>query len=160
MQWTDEKQHFVRGLWPTHSASAIVAKFCFEFGEKCNRNMVIGVVHRMQKKGLEKKGAGVLPKVNSRCTAKADRPTPEKKVKTMQIPEPALSFKPKNYPAMPTAPNMQPCPIVDLDHTRCRWPLGEINEVATLFCGAAAADGWPYCVHHTRMAYVRDRRAA
>lgn len=157
MQWTDEKQHFVRRLWPTHSASAIVAKFCFEFREPCNRNMVIGIVHRMQrKKGLEKKGTGILPRVNTRTT----RP---KRDKTMQMPPPpAPSFKPKNYP-MPTAPNMQPCPIIELDHTRCHWPLGEMLEVATLFCGAAAADGWPYCPHHTRMAYMppaRHREAA
>lgn len=58
-----------------------------------------------------------------------------------------------------TAPlNMVPCLIVELDHTRCHWPLGNINEVATLFCGAAAADGWPYCVHHTQLAYVPDHR--
>jgi GcrA cell cycle regulator len=164
VKWTDEKQRFVRGLWPTHSASAIVAKFCLQFVEKCNRNMVIGIVHRMQRKhGLEKKGTGTLPKVNTRGIASASRTTSPRleKVKTMQIPEPAPSFKPKNYPAWDNAPghrNTQPCTIVELDHTRCHWPLGNIDEVATLFCGAAAADGWPYCPHHTRMAYQPPKR--
>ena len=159
MQWTNEKQRFVQKLWPTHSAGAIVEKVCFQFGQPCTRNMVIGIVHRMQRKdGLEKKGTGTLPKVNARIT----RPPREKKVKTMPTPPPAPSFKPKHYPGWDAAAplNTAPCLIIELNDSRCHWPLGNINEVATLFCGAAAADGWPYCAHHTRMAYVRDRRAA
>jgi GcrA cell cycle regulator len=155
MEWDPEKRHFVQKLWPTHSASAISEEVGSRFREPCNRNMVIGIVHRLQRKsGLEKKGTGILPRVNKRA------PPREKKVKTMP-PPPAPSFKPKNYPWDADAPlNTAPCLIVELDDSRCHWPLGNINEVATLFCGAAAADGWPYCVHHTRMAYVRDRRAA
>jgi GcrA cell cycle regulator len=159
MQWDREKRHFVQELWPTHSAGAIVEKVCFQFGETCNRSMVMGIVHRMQRNNdLEKKGTGTLPKVNTRTT----RPARPKKEKTMKTLEPAPSFKPKNFPAWDVgAPlNTQPCLITELNDSRCHWPLGPIDEVATLFCGGAAADGWPYCAHHTRMAYVRDRRAA
>jgi GcrA cell cycle regulator len=156
MQWDHEKQHFVQELWPTHSASAISEEVGSRFREPCNRNMVMGIVHRLQKNGLEKKGAGTLPKVNTRSTRAPPR---EKKVRTMPTPPPAPSFKPKNYPAW-DALNTAPCLIVELDDSRCHWPLGNVNEVATLFCGAVAADGWPYCAHHTRMAYVPDRRAA
>lgn len=158
MQWDHEKRHFVQELWPTHSASAISEEVGSRFREPCNRSMVMGIVHRMQRKnGLEKKGTGILPQVNTRTT----RPPREKKVKTMPTPPPSPSFKPKNFPTWDAgAPlNTAPCLIVELDDTRCHWPLGNITEIAMLFCGAAAADGWPYCAAHTRMAYVRRTAA-
>ena len=33
-----------------------------------------------------------------------------------------------------------PCSILELDYSRCRWPLGEMHEVAVLFCGGAQSD--------------------
>ena len=48
--------------------------------------------------------------------------------------------------------NMRPCALIALDETRCRWPLDLGNQVAVMFCGAAAAPGRRYCQHHGRMA--------
>ena len=47
---------------------------------------------------------------------------------------------------------MQPCSILELDDSRCHWPLGEDDEIATLFCGDVAMANCPYCEHHLRMA--------
>jgi GcrA cell cycle regulator len=47
---------------------------------------------------------------------------------------------------------MQSCSILELDQTRCHWPLGEVNAIATEFCGGAAVPGRRYCPHHLRMA--------
>ena len=52
----------------------------------------------------------------------------------------------------------QPCALIELDSNRCRWPLGPINECATLFCGGDAVDGRPYCLHHCGRAYHPDWR--
>jgi hypothetical protein len=47
----------------------------------------------------------------------------------------------------------QPCSILELDQTRCHWPLGEAHDAATLFCGGAPTPGRSYCPHHLRMAH-------
>jgi len=36
-------------------------------------------------------------------------------------------------------PATQPCTIAELDDTRCRWPLADVHQVATMFCGAGTA---------------------
>lgn len=150
MNWDNEKQHIVQGLWPDHSASAIADEVSSRYREPCNRSMIMGIVHRMH---LERKGAGRLPKVNTRTAAHRAR---QKKVKIILSPPPAkFAYWDHDAPL-----NMRPCVIAELDGGRCHWPLGPVNEIAVLFCGATPAEGWPYCAHHTRMAYVRDRRAA
>ena len=35
----------------------------------------------------------------------------------------------------------------------CRWPLGETDGAGYHFCGAATADGKPYCPTHCDLAY-------
>ena len=47
---------------------------------------------------------------------------------------------------------MRPCSLLELNETDCHWPLGEVHEVAVLFCGASKGPGFPYCGHHLRMA--------
>ena len=47
---------------------------------------------------------------------------------------------------------MRPCSLLELNETDCHWPLGEVHEVAVLFCGASKGPGFPYCRHHLRMA--------
>jgi len=57
--------------------------------------------------------------------------------------------RPKQPPS-PTddAVAMRPCAILELDDSRCHWPLGEMHRVATQFCGGAATPGRRYCAHH------------
>ena len=54
-------------------------------------------------------------------------------------------------PAKPTPPidatapppDMRRCSLVELDDGQCRWPLGDVHQVATLFCGGARCQGFP-----------------
>jgi GcrA cell cycle regulator len=46
---------------------------------------------------------------------------------------------------------MRVCSILELDATRCHWPLGKLHEVAVQFCGGNAAPGRRYCLHHLRI---------
>ena len=48
---------------------------------------------------------------------------------------------------------MRPCSILELDQTRCHWPLGKLNTIATEFCGGIPARGHSYCPHHLRMSH-------
>jgi GcrA cell cycle regulator len=51
---------------------------------------------------------------------------------------------------------MRRCSLRELDNSQCRWPLGDVYQVATQFCGGDAVPGNPYCLHHLRMA-MRSR---
>ena len=53
-----------------------------------------------------------------------------------------------------TVPGLEvpPCSILELDDSRCRWPLGEVHNGAVWFCGDSAAPGHCYCAHHLRRA--------
>jgi hypothetical protein len=51
-----------------------------------------------------------------------------------------------------TVMGMAPCSILELDDSRCHWPLGEVHKVAALFCGGVAETDCPYCTHHLQMA--------
>lgn len=45
--------------------------------------------------------------------------------------------------------------LAGLQTGMCRWPVGESDGAGYHFCGAAAADGKPYCPEHCRLAYHR-----
>jgi GcrA cell cycle regulator len=47
---------------------------------------------------------------------------------------------------------MRPCSLLELDDSRCHWPLGDAEAVATMFCGGDAVPGRRYCPHHLRRA--------
>ena len=87
----------------------------------------------------------------------------EKHFKVKPVPRPTRVGVEKKImakkPPSPSALNvieppleMRPCSLLELDGTDCRWPLGEVHEVAVLFCGASKGPGFPYCGHHLRMA--------
>ena len=55
-------------------------------------------------------------------------------------------------------PDMRRCSLIELDDNQCRWPLGDVHRVATMFCGGAVEPGRAYCGHHWRMACgIRER---
>ena len=47
----------------------------------------------------------------------------------------------------------QPCSLLDIDHGKCHWPLGDPHDAGFAFCGNDAVTGFSYCVGHARMAY-------
>jgi GcrA cell cycle regulator len=55
----------------------------------------------------------------------------------------------------------QPCSLLDLEHGKCRWPVGEPPGGAAAdftFCGNATTEGFSYCAGHARMAYRMPAR--
>src|ERR1700722_11688922 len=59
----------------------------------------------------------------------------------------------------------QRCSLLELNDSKCRWPIGDPGSVEFFFCGGMPIDGLPYCSYHSRVAYQpaadrrRDRRA-
>ena len=79
----------------------------------------------------------------------AKHPNPRRRRTRAHLPQIRIMLPP---PQVDGSLAMQSCSILELDQTRCHWPLGEVNAIATEFCGGAAVPGRRYCPHHLRMA--------
>ena len=133
--WTETETRELVTLWPTSSASQIAARL------KRPRGSVTGKVQRLQQDG-------VLP----RGVKHFAMPVQPRTIGKVSLTE---TFCPRPSP-LDDSLAMQPCTIYELDATRCRWPLGEVHQAATQFCGGAATPGQRYCPHHWQMARADD----
>ena len=127
MLWTDEETLELITLWPTSSASQIAKQL------QRPRGAVAGKVKRLREEG-------VLPAEEIKHYA--------------AVP---VQAQPKRSPPVTARPahaldGTEPCSILELDDSRCHWPLGGMHEVAVLFCGGVAVADCPYCAHHLRTA--------
>ena len=129
-RWTDEELRELVALWPKSTAAQIAYRL------RRPRAAVCGKVQRLLREGL-------LEGKN------AKHPDPQKRRTRARPPRTRIMLPP---PQVDDSPTMQPCSILELDTTRCHWPLGPIDEVATEFCGEPPAPGHRYCPHHLRMA--------
>jgi GcrA cell cycle regulator len=124
MLWTETEIRELITLWPTTSASQIARQL------QRPRAAIAGKVKRLRDEG-------VLPRdAINHCEAQAG---PKRSPPVTLRPAPALD-------------GTVPCSILELDDSRCRWPLGEMHEVAVLFCGGVVETDGPYCAHHLWMA--------
>jgi GcrA cell cycle regulator len=125
MRWTDDELRELVALWPTNSAKQIARRL------HRPRSAICGKAKRLRAEGVLPDGVhkhfDVVP-------VKA-RPRPARS--TAKKPAPVLKD---------TAPHLeiQPCRLLELDNTRCRWPLGEVPG-PVLFCGGPTGRGCPYC---------------
>jgi hypothetical protein len=46
---------------------------------------------------------------------------------------------------------MRPCSLLELEPDRCRWPIGDVEDRAVLFCGGVV-ERKGYCAGHARIA--------
>jgi GcrA cell cycle regulator len=126
-RWTDEELRELVTLWPTSTAAQIAYRL------RRPRTAVCGKVQRLLREGL-------LEGKN------AKHPDPQKRRTRVRTRIMLLPTQVDDRLAM------QPCSILELDATRCHWPLGEVDAVATEFCGDPPAPGHRYCPRHLRMA--------
>jgi GcrA cell cycle regulator len=47
----------------------------------------------------------------------------------------------------------QPCSLLELDSTRCRFPIGDPREADFHFCGGLTLEASVYCPYHMRLSY-------
>jgi GcrA cell cycle regulator len=142
--WTDERvlelrAHFAAGLTGTQIMTIMGA---------VSRNAIIGKLSRL---GLHRDLGWVARK------ARAPRTASRKVSGSRSAPMPEDAPVPSPAPPAPIAVP-DPCPLLELDNWRCRYPISPEDE-PYVFCGAREADLWrgvPYCRKHSRIAY--DRR--
>jgi GcrA cell cycle regulator len=138
--WTTEETFLLVSLWPTASATQISRWL------NRSRSSICAKAMRLRHDDLLPDGVEKHFEVKPVQT----RPGRARKTVTSVMPQ-----KPAPPPLDGTVPlpDMRRCALVELDETRCRWPLGEVHEVATEFCGAGKVPALPYCAHHLRIAH-------
>jgi GcrA cell cycle regulator len=156
LTWTEERIERLKELWGEGlSASQIAA----ELGEGVSRNAVLGKAHRL---GLAQGEARVASSPRSRKpTRQPDLPpTEEASAQNDAVPAPMMPARPPAAQAaeLPgreelVVPRSEGVTIMELREAMCRWPLGDPTTPEFRYCGARAAEGLPYCAHHTQIAY-------
>jgi hypothetical protein len=133
MLWTEDEIRELIALWPTNSATQIASQL------QRPAAAITGKVKRLRDEGL-------LPAETIKHYDLALVQTRPKRASAASNDSRTNAFSTRGE---------APCSILDLDATRCHWPLGEVHEVAALFCGGTTEPGRRYCTHHLRLARGR-----
>jgi GcrA cell cycle regulator len=159
--WTDERVELLKKLWTEGlSASQIAA----ELGG-ITRNAVIGKVHRLGLSGRAKSPSSTSPRPRKPRAQghmmRLARPTMRGNTALAPMYENDLEPEPELIDNI--IPLGQRCSLLELNDSKCRWPIGDPGTAEFFFCGGAPAESLPYCSYHSRVAYQpaaarRDRR--
>lgn len=157
--WTDDRVSRLKALWKDGlSASQIAA----ELGD-VTRNGVIGKVHRLGLSGRPKKGglASTKPRQRRLQLGKTVYVTPVvSRVATALARACEVEAEPAPIVHDNVIPLHQRVSLMELSDAVCHWPVGDPLQPDFHFCGGKALAGFPYCAHHSRVAYqpASDRR--
>jgi GcrA cell cycle regulator len=158
--WTDERVELLKKLWNEGlSASQIAA----ELGG-ITRNAVIGKVHRLGLSGRAKSPASVAPRARkpraSAALLRVARPTLRGNTALARLPAYEVDYEPEPENTAAIVPIGQRCTLLELNESKCRWPIGDPGAPDFFFCGGKAVENLPYCAHHSRIAYqpIGERR--
>ena len=162
MSWTDERVELLKKLWADGLSASQIAG---ELGG-ITRNAVIGKVHRLGLSGRAKSASSSAPRVRK------PRSHMLRVGRTMSRGNAALAlaFEMEPEPEPELIENIIPigqrCSLLELNESKCRWPIGDPSAADFFFCGGKTVEGLPYCGYHSRVAYQpaadrrRDKRAA
>jgi GcrA cell cycle regulator len=159
MSWTDERVETLKKLWQEgHSASQIAKQL-----GGVTRNAVIGKVHRL---GLSGRAAPSQPARPLYKPAKPprthDRPnvsaSPVQTQPRRLVAEPTVSRAVAPTPIVPYVEEPGTATVLTLGSKMCKWPIGDPSSDTFSFCGRRAADGIPYCLEHSRLAYQPQQK--
>jgi GcrA cell cycle regulator len=158
MTWTDERVELLKKLWADGlSASRIAA----ELGG-VSRNSVIGKVHRLGLSGRAKSASASVPRQRKRVQHMMRLPRPGVRGNAVLAPMHVFETDVEPEPAVVEniVPMGQRCSILELNESKCRWPIGDPSAADFFFCGGKTIEELPYCGFHSRIAYqpVSERR--
>ena len=136
--WTAQEISLLIGLWPNASVTQISKQLNRSRGSICGKAM------RLRRDDLMPGDVEKHFEVNPAQTR------PGCALTTVTSITPAKPTPPVDASVPP--PKMRCCSLLELDDGQCRWPLGPLAGVATLFCGSAVEPGRAYCGHHWQMA--------
>src|ERR1700742_4943623 len=157
MTWTDERVETLKKLWTEGlSASQIAA----ELGG-ITRNAVIGKVHRLRLSGRAQRPACAAPPARQpRAPGMMRLSRPSMRGNTALAPMYETDLEPEPELIENIIPIGQRCSLLELNDSKCRWPIGDPGSAEFFFCGGPPVEGLPYCNYHSRVAYqpANDRR--
>lgn len=159
--WTDLRVQVLHRLWLCGVPGGAIAS---QLGG-VTRNAVMSKINSTLGPGA--RAAGVVE--TQRAAAKAAAPRRPRDQAVIRSRGPA---QPKNAEQRAAAraaapsiddqqiPTNQRAQLMDLDATRCHWPIGDPLKPDFFYCGGKAWPGLPYCAGHARVAYqpAGDRR--
>jgi GcrA cell cycle regulator len=150
--WTPERVEQLRSFVVTGlSCSQIAAQI------GVTRNAVIGKIHRLGLSPARPAGGSAR---SSPPRARHPRVASQSRLLRLMWSDGAPAAAAEAVPA--PVESVQPCSLLDLEHGKCRWPVGEPAAGGAaadfIFCGNAAVEGFSYCAGHARMAYRMPAR--
>ncbi|ACF01879.1 GcrA cell cycle regulator [Rhodopseudomonas palustris TIE-1] len=159
--WTDHRVQVLHRLWLCGIAGGAIAS---QLGGGVTRNAVMSKINSTLGPGA--RAAGVVETQRAAKTATPRRPRNEAVIRTRG---PAQSKNAEQRAAARAAapsiddeqiPTNQRAQLMDLDASRCHWPIGDPLKPDFFYCGGKAWSGLPYCAGHARVAYqpAGDRR--
>lgn len=155
--WTEEADEVLRRAKCDErlATSQIVRLLAARHGIKVTRNAVLG---RSLRLGLSRPRLVMAKeaRASSPCLAKAPATRRPDVSSPLKRPKPVASAAPQGewkYILTPTA-----IPLPQLKAGLCKWPVGEKEGLAQMFCGAVAAGAASYCPGHLLCARVGGRR--
>lgn len=134
-EWTNEEIDTLITMWPVASAAQIAKRLHRPTGA------VSGKANRLRREGVLPPG-GMAKQYDV-------HPWPARS-HLLQMRH--LTSAPAKPPPVDDVFDMRPCTLVELDDTRCHWPLGDVEAIAAMFCGGVTVPGRRYCAHHWRRA--------
>jgi GcrA cell cycle regulator len=146
--WTPERVEQLRSCVVTGLTCSQIAA---EIG--VSRNAVIGKIHRLGLSPGRPPGGAARP-----CPPRGRHPrAPDQRQRLRLMWSDGAPAVEAEIGVAPVD-SAKPCSLFELDHGKCRWPLGDPASGDFSFCGNAAADGFSYCAGHARMAYRAPAR--
>jgi len=149
--WTEDRVGLLKKLWDEGISAGHIG---LRMG--CTRNAVLGKVDRL---GLPRRQttyrlAGAFAQRRRRQKERREEAKKAFARKKSRIEEllQADGFVPKDDDVFIPVETRKTIETLT-DHC-CRWPVGDPLEKDFYFCGQARVPGLPYCLSHTRKAYI------
>lgn len=146
--WTNEAVEIMRlmladGATMREVANAIGA----------SRNAVIGKSNRMGFQSARAQGSHIAKVLKPTHVPRASIAKPTKTVRT-QSDTPAVNPKRERFAAIEAPPPAHGVTLMELTAAHCYFPHGDPKYETFRYCGAEAAPGKDYCLHHHGIMYV------
>lgn len=142
--WDESITLTLIGLWQQNLSAGQIARLL-----NITRDAVCGKIDRLKRGGMIFDHRAPPRPKKAKRERKPAKAKPKAPVVEPRKPIPQIAIECNG-----TTFDSQPCSILELDETRCRWPIGDPRDAAFCFCGATTEPGYIYCAHHTIIAYV------
>ena len=150
MDWTPEQISELTRLWGEGLTTAEIGK---RLG--ISKNAVVGKAHRLHLPARPSPIKRTVPRPQVFRQTATVRPSGPRMAAPRQTSQIAPPTSAQALRALANQPSAKRLPMMALNSSTCRWPIGDPGDVEFHFCGENALDGKPYCSAHASIAYVK-----